>query len=126
MNIRVLAQIIGAFVLILGIGGILLGEQQFANMMNTDIMLDMTRIALGAILIVGGMRDEKTARGAFAIFGIVYLMNFFAAIISPNMFGLLPHEFGPLDNLLHLGGGLLGVALAFLPESTFRGTRGSA
>jgi hypothetical protein len=120
LNTRILAQGTGAFVLLLGGAGLLMGERQVANLMNINLMLDMTRIALGTILIASSFKDENTMRIAFAIFGIVYLGNFLAALISPNMFGLLPHEYGPVDNILHLGGGILGAFLGFAPGSMTR------
>lgn len=117
MNIRLLARVIGGFVLLLGIFGLIVGETQFANTMNTDIMLDVLRMTLGAILIVSSMRSEQAAKMAFAFFGIVYLGNFLMALMSPSMIGLLPHEFGLTDNLLHLVGGLAGLGLAFMPTT---------
>lgn len=125
MNIKILAQVVGGFVLLLGIGGLVMGERQLANMTNIDIVLDMTRIALGGLLVGSSFMGAKAIRSAFAIFGVAYLGAFLAAIMSPNMFGLLPHEFGPVDNLLHLAGGLLGLGIALLPESATRGRFGS-
>jgi hypothetical protein len=125
MNMKILAQAIGGFVLLLGIAGLAMGERQLANMTNIDIMLDITRITLGALLIGSSLMGAKAIRSAFAIFGVAYLGAFLAAIVSPNMFGLLPHEFGPVDNLLHLAGGVLGLGIALLPESATRGRFGS-
>jgi NADH:ubiquinone oxidoreductase subunit K len=126
MNIRTLAQIVGGFVFVLGVGGLILGERQLANLMNIDLMLDLTRIALGAMLIGASFASEKTLRAAFAIFGVVYLANFMVAIISPDMLGMLPSRFGPIDNLLHAAGGLAAIAISLMPNYRSGGSLGRA
>lgn len=120
---RNLARIVGGFVLILGILGILSGDTQILNAMNVDPMLDMLRLALGVILIASSFMNEKAIRTAFAIFGIAYIANFAIALISPSMFGMLPNNFGIIDNLLHLGGGLLGIAVAMMPAKKTQASR---
>jgi hypothetical protein len=125
MDTRALARAIGVFVLALGALGLFMGDTQVANALNTDLMLDLTRIVLGVILIAASFMDEKAIRAAFAIFGIVYLGNFAAALISPDMFGMLPHLYGWADNALHLVGGLLGLWIGFMPAER-RGVRHAA
>lgn len=114
MNIRLLAQVIGAIVLALGIGGLFMGEGQLAQLMNIDLLLDMTRIALGVILIGTTFVNDGAIKSALAVFGIVYLGAFISALVSPTAFGLLPSGLGIADNTIHLLGGLLGIWLAFL------------
>jgi hypothetical protein len=115
MKLTTLARFVGAFVLLLGIVGLASGETRLFNLMNTDIALDLTRIALGVILLASSYRGVSAEKAAFGLFGIVYLANFLVAFISPTMFGFLPHMYGGLDNLLHLGGGALGLIVAFMP-----------
>jgi hypothetical protein len=94
--------------------------------MNTDIMLDLTRIALGAILIGSSFADEGAVKTAFAIFGLVYLGAFVGSLISPTLFGILPSGVDMIDHILHLGGGILGVALAFVRGESVGERRGRA
>lgn len=115
MNIRILAKVIGGFVTFLGLAGLLSGENQLLNLMNTDIMLDVMRIVLGGILIAGSYMSDRALKTTYVIFGVIYLGNFIIALMSQSMYGLLPHEFGIVDNTLHLGGGLLALVIAFLP-----------
>lgn len=122
MSTKSLAGIVGAVVLLLGFFGLAIGEGQFMNVMNIDIMLDLTKIALGAVLIGSAFMDERAAKTAFGIFGVVYLGAFIASLISPTLFGMLPSSVGIVDAILHLGGGLVGVAIAFVnfSEATTR------
>lgn len=115
MTTKTITRIIGIIVLALGIGGLFAANTQLFNSMNTDMPLTSLRIILGLMLLIStfmGLREEKIALG---IFGIVYLANFFAALVSPTMFNLLPHTFGMLDNTIHLVGGVIGLLLAFWP-----------
>lgn len=115
MKINKVARIVGFFVIVVGVGGLILGENRFGGL-NTDIMLDAIRIFLGSVLFASSYRDEEFIRGSFAFFGIAYIANFVIALISPSMFGMLPHEYGMIDNLIHLFGGLMGIGIAVAPD----------
>jgi hypothetical protein len=116
INIKTLARIIGVFVIMLGVSGIIMGEKQVVNT-NMDLMLDLTRIALGLILIASTFKDDEIVKAAFGIFGAVYVANFATAMVSPKMFGLLPHKYGAMDNVLHSVGGILGIGIALTSKS---------
>ena len=111
---RGLIRTIGIIVLLLGVIGLVTPNTQIFSM-NTDMLLTGTRIALGVILVASSFMGEGAERTAVALFGIVYIANFLTALVSPTMFGFLPHMYGILDNSLHLVGGLLGLFLAFRP-----------
>lgn len=117
MNTKTLAGVVGGLVLLLGLFGLLMGEGQFLNVMNIDMMLDLTRITLGAILIGSAFIDERAARTAFGIFGVVYLGAFLASLFSPTLFGALPGGHSIADAVIHLGGGVVGLGLAFMDWS---------
>jgi len=104
--------ILGVVVLALGIVGLFSGETQLAQAMNTDFLLDVTRLVLGVVLIWGGLKSVEASHTALSIFGIAYLAMFVLGIASSNLFGLLPHGLGWLDQTLHIGGGLLAFVLA--------------
>ncbi len=127
MNTKLLVQVIGGFVLILGIAGLIMGEGQIAGMINKDMMLDLARILLGGILIGSTfLKDEKYIRWSLILFGVVYLMNFGAALVSSDMFGLLPSGLAMGDNLLHLLGGIVALGLAFMPKTMLGGNTTTA
>lgn len=115
------AIVIGIFIAALGLIGLVNGEGRFGDAMNINLMLDLTRITLGALLIIGGIRSPESARNSFAIFAITYLGMFLLGLISPTLFGALPAGLGWIDQTLHLVGGLAG--LFFKSFGTHRGGR---
>jgi hypothetical protein len=122
MNMTIFTRVVGGIVLFLGLMGLMSGEtQMFA--MNMDLALDLTRIALGFMLLVSTFMSRRAERTVWAIFGIVYLANFVIALISPTMFGMLPHGYGDFDNTLHFVGGVTGLIVAFWPATSMHHTR---
>jgi hypothetical protein len=121
MKVTTLAVIVGVFVASLGLIGLVNGEGRFGDAMNINLLLDIARITLGSLLILGGLRSPESARNAFAVFAVAYLGVFLLGIISPTLFGALPAGLGWLDQTLHLGGGLAG--LFFKNYGTHRGGR---
>jgi len=109
MNITKLALIVGIVVAGLGLLGLISGDGKIADSMNIDLMLDMARVGLGAILIFASTKSVEISRTAFAIFGVAYLGMFVLGLLSPTLFGMLPSGLGLIDQVLHLGGGALGV-----------------
>lgn len=121
MKVTTMAIVLGVFVAALGLIGLINGEGRFGDVMNINLMLDFTRITLGALLIVGGLRSVESAKNAFAVFAIAYLGVFLLGIISPTLFGALPAGLGWFDQTLHLVGGLAG--LFFKNFGTHKGGR---
>lgn len=111
MKVTTLAVITGIFVAALGVIGLINGEGRFSDAMNINLMLDLARIALGSMLILGGLRSPESSRNAFGIFGFAYLGMFLLGILSPNLFGILPAGLGWMDQSLHIVGGLAGLFL---------------
>ncbi len=63
---------------------------------------------------VGFRGSDRAVRQVVGGLGVVYLLVGILGIIVPDMFGLLPHEYETvLDNLIHLGLGVLGIAFGF-------------
>jgi hypothetical protein len=103
---------IGIIVGLLGVIGLFAGEGRImAESMNVDISLDIIRILLGGWLIYGSMRSVDAEKAAMEVFGVAYLAIFVLGIFSSNLFGLVPHGLGWLDQALHLVGGILGLWL---------------
>ncbi len=115
MTARVYAQIVGVVLLLLGVLGLLLGEQALLGIVNIDIVEDIVHLLTGGILAyVGfGQRDEGVARSVIGALGAVYLLVGVLGFIIPMLFGLLPHGYSVVDNLIHLALGVLSLAVAF-------------
>ncbi len=114
MKLTAFATTIGAFVLLLGILGLISGEGRMMGEMNIDIVLDISRIALGGFLVYAGLQSAELSRTALMTFGIAYLGMFLVGLLDPTLLGLAPSGLGTIDQILHLGGGIAGVTLPYL------------
>jgi hypothetical protein len=113
MKVTTTTLILGAVVAFLGILGLVSGEGKIAaDSMNIDLMLDITRLALGAILVVGALRSLDATRTALTVFGAAYLGVLVLGLLTPTLFGLLPHGLGMTDQILHAAGGMFALYLA--------------
>ncbi len=115
MSVRTYAQILGVVLLLLGVVGLLLGERSLLGLVNIDVVEDMVHLLTGGLLAyVGfGQRDEGIARSVVGALGAVYLLVGVLGFIIPMLFGLLPHGYSVVDNLIHLALGVLSLAVAF-------------
>ena len=122
--IRQYAQVIGIVVILLGLVGLLLGDQLLAGLLNIDIAEDLVHLASGALLLYAGFaaRDAGLVRNIVGAVGVVYLLVGVLGFIIPDLFGLLPHEYTVFDNLLHLVLGILGILAAWVVKDTRTGT----
>ena len=116
MTARIFAQVVGVVLLLLGIGGLLLGDGLLVGLLNIDIGEDIVHILTGGILAyVGfGQRDENVARSVVGVLGVVYLLVGLLGFVLPFMFGLVPSGYTIGDNLVHLALGALGIVVGFL------------
>jgi hypothetical protein len=120
MSVRIYAQVVGVALLLIGMLGLLLGERALLGIMNIDIVEDIVHLLTGGILVyVGfGQRDEEIARTVVGALGAIYLLVGVLGFIIPMLFGLLPHGYSVVDNLIHLALGVLSLAIAFVLGST--------
>jgi hypothetical protein len=114
MRITTIALALGIVVALLGLLGIVSGDGRIAGEMNIDFMLDIARIGLGVLLIYGGLRSDDMSRTALSVFGVAYLGMFILGLVSPILFGLLPAGLGMIDQILHIGGGIVGIYFGML------------
>ena len=114
MTARVFAQIVGVVLLLLGVLGLLLGDQLLLGLVNIDIVEDIIHLLTGGILAyVGfGQRDEGLARNVVIGLSVIYLLVGLLGFILPNMAGLIPHEYTVGDDIIHLVLGALGLLVA--------------
>jgi hypothetical protein len=120
MSVRIYAQVVGVALLLIGMLGLLLGERALLGILNIDIVEDIVHLLTGGILVyVGfGQRDEEIARTVVGALGAIYLLVGVLGFIIPMLFGLLPHGYSVVDNLIHLALGVLSLAIAFVLGST--------
>jgi hypothetical protein len=120
---RVYATVTGASVILIGIVGLLLGEQSLFGVLNIDLAEDAIHLLSGGALLAAGLlAQERVVRSVVGAIGVVYLAVGLLAFAAPRMFGLIPHGYETvLDNLIHLTLGVLGIVIGFvLPSRRLR------
>ncbi len=113
---RTYAGVVGAAIILIGVVGLLAGEEPLLGLVNIDIVEDLVHLLTGGLLAyVGfGQRDEGLARNVVGGLGVVYLLVGVLGFVIPMLFGLLPHGYSIVDNLIHLALGAAGIVVAFL------------
>ncbi|MBA3311100.1 MAG: DUF4383 domain-containing protein [Nocardioidaceae bacterium] len=123
MDVRTYAKAVGVAIVLIGVGGLILGEKSLWGVLNIDIAEDVVHLLTGGLMAAVGFRGSDSAvRSVVGGLGVVYLLVGTLGFIVPDLFGLLPHEYETvLDNLIHLVLGVLGIVLGFF----VRGRRAS-
>jgi hypothetical protein len=65
-----------------------------------------------------GQSDVSLAKMVVGVLGVVYLLVFVISLFSVTVFGLIGSGFTWTDNIIHLVVGLLGVYVAYVPNSS--------
>ena len=128
MALRRYAQILGVVLILIGILGlVVLGNEVWLGILNTDTLEDIVHILTGGLLAYVGFggTDPATARNLVLALGVVYLAVGILGFVVPMVFGLIPHGYTLFDDLLHLVLGVLSIAVALTASgaSTARGAR---
>jgi hypothetical protein len=112
---RIYAQILGVVLLVIGVVGLVLGNQILLGILNTDIVEDIVHLITGGLLAyVGfGRMDQTLTRTVVGVLGVIYLVVGVLGVVMPMIFGLIPHGYTLFDNLLHLALGILSIVLAW-------------
>ena len=115
MYARLYAKVVGVTIVLIGVGGVLLGEKSLFGVLNIDIAEDAIHLITGGLMAAVGFRGSDSAvRSVVGGLGVVYLLVGVLGIVVPDLFGLLPHEYKTvLDNLIHLSLGVLGITVGF-------------
>ena len=125
MAARTYAQVVGVVLILLGVVGLLLGDELFLGILNIDLVEDIVHLLSGGLLayIGFGRTDDAAVRSVVGVVGIVYLLVGILGFIVPTLFGLIPNGYTIVDNLVHLALGVLGLVVAGVPgrSSTARG-----
>lgn len=108
------AQIIGVVLLLVGSIGLVLGDRVWLGILNVDIVEDIVHLVTGGLLAYLGFggTDLATTRNVVVALGVIYLVVGILGFVVPMMFGLIPHGYTVVDNLLHLALGILSLAIA--------------
>ncbi len=115
MYARLYAKVVGVTIVLIGVGGVLLGEKSLFGVLNIDIAEDAIHLITGGLMAAVGFRgSDRAVRSVVGGLGVVYLLVGVLGIFVPDLFGLLPHEYKTvLDNLIHLSLGVLGITVGF-------------
>lgn len=99
-------------------GGLILGDQSLGGLLNIDILEDIIHLVTGGLLayIGFGQRDEGLARNVVGGLGVAYLLVGMLGFVIPMLFGLLPHGYSIVDNIIHLALGAAGIAVALASQ----------
>ena len=126
MYARTYAQILGAVLLLIGVVGLVVGNEVVLGILNTDIVEDIVHLITGGLLAyVGfGRVDQALIRTVVGVLGVIYLVVGVLGFVVPMIFGLIPHGYTLFDNLLHLALGIVSIVLAWFvgAERTARTT----
>jgi hypothetical protein len=114
MVVKRFAQILGVVLILVGIVGLVLGDQVWLGILNVDIVEDIVHLATGGLLAYVGFSrvDLSTARSIVLALGVIYLVVGILGFFVPTLFGLIPNGYTIFDNLLHLALGALGLVVA--------------
>ncbi len=115
MYARLYAKVVGVTIVLIGVGGVLLGEKSLFGVLNIDIAEDAIHLITGGLMAAVGFRgSDRAVRSVVGGLGVVYLLVGVLGFFVPDLFGLLPHEYKTvLDNLIHLSLGVLGIRVGF-------------
>jgi hypothetical protein len=122
--VRQYAGIIGIVVLALGVVGVLVklisGGDYLFNTINVSWTENLIHLITGGLMAyVGyGQSDVSLAKMVVGVLGVVYLLVFVISLFSVTVFGLIGSGFTWTDNIIHLVVGLLGVYVAYVPNSS--------
>jgi hypothetical protein len=112
---RIYAQIIGVVLLLVGLVGLVLGDQVWLGILNVDIFEDVVHLITGGLLAYVGFGSvgQALTRTVVGVLGVIYLVVGVLGFVVPMIFGLIPHGYTLFDNLLHLALGVVSIALAW-------------
>src|SRR3954466_14862268 len=111
--IELTAKVYAGLILVLGVVGLLAGEKQFLSFLNVDLALDLTRLALAAMLLnaLYGLRDIGAQTLGLLVVGVLYVGLAVFGFFDATAGGLLPDKLSLFDNIFHLVTGLAALAV---------------
>ncbi len=116
MPVREYAQGLGVVLILIGVGGVVLGDRLLLDIPSIFyVPKDLAHLFTGGLLVyLGfGQTDEGLARTAVAGLGVAYLLVGVLGFVLPPLLELSSNGYGRVDNIVHLLVGILGLAVAF-------------
>jgi hypothetical protein len=112
--VRRYAQGMGLVIVLLGIGGLIQGERPLFGVLNIDFVEDLVHLATGGLMAYAGsaFRNLEPVRAVVGGVSLLYLVVGVLGFLTPTLFGVLPHGYTILDNLIHLVLGVIGIQVA--------------
>jgi hypothetical protein len=119
MATRIHATLVGIVLLLLSLLGLVLGDELLLGV-NIEVPEDLVHVVSGGLLLYAGVQHSASiARGIVGAVSLVYLLVGMLGFVVPYLFGLIPHGYSMVDNVIRLVLGILGL-LAYanirLPE----------
>lgn len=115
--VRLYAQVVGLSVVLVGVVGLVVGNDPILGVLNVDRAEDGIHLLTGGLMALAGFvaRDLRVVRVVVGGLGFTYLAVGVLGIFAPHLFGLIPHGYDTvLDNLIHLALGLAGIVVGFV------------
>jgi hypothetical protein len=110
MNAKLIAKLLGLSIILIGIGGVILGEKSLLGILNIDFEEDIFHLASGSLLLAVGLRaSNKTAGLTLGVLGAIYLIIGLLSFVVPGLFSFLEHGYSVVDNLIHVSLGVIGL-----------------
>ena len=109
---RTYAKVVGVGLLLLGIIGLIAGDPEdgLLGILNIDITEDLVHILSGGVLAYVGFKGTDAAvKSTVTAVGVVYLLVGLLGFVDKQLFGLIPHEYTVVDNIIHLGAGAVAL-----------------
>ena len=124
---RLYARLVGPTVLLIGVVGLLLGNDPVGGALNIDLLEDFIHLSSGGLLTYLGFASvsDHVVRAIVGGLGVVYLAVGILGFAIPDVFGLIPHEYSGLDNAIHLVLGILGIGAAAVSAPRVASSPGS-
>jgi hypothetical protein len=114
-----LAQIFGILVAGLALLGFFVEDGHLFGLMNANILLDVLRVGLAAVLLYAGFgrASAETIRSALMFTSLLYVGLAVLGLISSTLWGLLPAGLTSFDIAFHLLAGIVAGVAATAPNS---------
>jgi len=107
---RMYAKVAGIVVLLIGVVGLFIGNEDLLGLFNIDVVEDFIHIGSGGLLTyLGFAGTDGAVRSVVGLLGVVYLLVGLIGFVVPELFGLLPHTLDLPDQLLHLALGAVAL-----------------
>jgi hypothetical protein len=109
-----LVQVFAVLVAGLAILGLGVSGRHLFNLMNVDLLLDILRVGLAALLIYAGFFTDNAlaVKNALLVLAVIYLGLAVLGIMNSTLWGLLPTGLTGFDIAFHLVTGFIGLAAA--------------